>query len=194
MRRWLAVLLCLLIPACALAQSRFAASDLSLNGLTWGSGEAAAIEAMGQPLAVESLLRQERRVDVWTYAAGKLTFTDGALTQAEYTTADWQAPRGLRVGDDAQTVLDAFERVGTGEVLYSAGTLAATGAQLPPCGVYVVQDGTGSIVYQAPVEPYDERMLAEPERYVQLPHATLVFELAQGQVTGIWWQVGALAE
>ena len=196
-------LLVLLVALPSLAEPRaFDPQELSVDTLNAGMPLDSVIASIGAPgdrqtteeAATGSLLT------TCQYEGLTLTFTDDALTGADWTGVRYIGPRGLRTGDTQQTVLSAFQvdaSTALPGVLYTSGWVDALSAQMPPCGV-ATDDGAGNLVFrfEAPMQPYSEDVQADPASYVYQTHAslTITVDSATQTVSRIQWQVGAFAE
>ncbi|MCE5343077.1 MAG: hypothetical protein LLF96_05745 [Eubacteriales bacterium] len=198
----LAVLLTL-TSASALAKdvTAFTSDDLNVNAAYAGVTPTDVHAVFGSPVSSETVdvpATGETQV-LWHYNGLTLTFTSEALIAARWTDPALIGPRGLRVGDGEETVLSAFFQDQTqtdADVLYTAGWVKEQGMQLPPSGVISHDtDGTFTIRYLAPMEPYSEDVLADPMNFVYQSHASLTFVFdVDGTVSDIIWSVSSLAE
>lgn len=203
-KRNIALLLCtllLLVAVPALAADAFSAADLNVNTVSAGATPDEVRAALGDPAnaATSQQAATGQSQETWQYDGLTLVFTEGKLSDAQWSNPALIGPRGLRVGDGQETVLKAFRMdtapVETG-VLYSAGTVAATGAPLPPCGVLSATGDAAQVLYLAPITPYGADVQADPASYVYQSHASLTLTLSGGDrtVSAIRWSLGALAE
>lgn len=195
-----ALLLAMAVPA--FAADAFSAADLNVNSIAANASPDEVRSALGEPATAKTSTEAAtgNALEVWAYDGLTLTFTSGKLTGADWTNPALIGPRGLRIGDTQATVQSAFMMNGAqtdATVLYSAGLVEATGAQLPPCGTVSVQpDGSVTVLYLAPVTPYSADVLADPASYVYQSHAALTLSLSADtqSVVGIHWALGPLAE
>ncbi len=204
-RRILAFVLSTLLvfsAAAALAAERFSQQDLMVNAVTASMNKDQVKTLCGDPASIEKVEQAATgdTQEIWHYPEFSLTFShDGSIVGAYWVNAAVTGPRGLKVGDTAQKVVNAFyvdPATGTSTVQYSAGYVEALNAQLPPCGVTVNNnDGTFAIWYLDPIEPYGADVLANPAEYVFQKHASLLFTFdGSAVVTAIGWTIGTLAE
>lgn len=203
-KRNIALLLCtllLLAAVPALAADAFSAADLNVNTVSAGSTPDEVRAALGEPAGTSASEQAAtgQSQETWQYDGLTIVFTEGKLSDAQWINPALIGPRGLRVGDGQETVLKAF-RMDTAPaetgVLYSAGTVAATGAPLPPCGVLSATGDAAQVLYLAPITPYGADVQADPSSYVYQSHASLTLTLSGGDrtVSAIRWSLGALAE
>lgn len=202
MKRCIMLLLTLLLAAPAVRAEEpamFEAAELSALTPAYGMDRAQIVAALGEPSAVETVSDEGNIAETLTYPQAKLTMLNDQLVRAEWEREDWLAPRGLYVGASYDEVLAMFpvdKAQKEGFVLYESGRVAALGTYLPPCGVVGQNDdGTLTILYQAPLSAYPAAVTDDPACYVALPHATL--ELRVGDLTrrvmSICWTVAPLA-
>lgn len=199
------VLLLLFVPAASLARGEatpFSVQDVSVNAAAAGAAMDDVRSTLGNPVSeqTETVAATGDTADTWRYENLTLVFTNGNLSHADWTDATRIGPRGLKIGDSRDAVLQAFYRdpaqTDSG-VLYTAGYVETFKSQLPPCGlIQQGADGATEIVYRAPLEPYSADVLADPAQYVYCAHASLYFTIdsATDMVTRIQWDIGALAE
>lgn len=196
-----AVLLLFATPAFAKEAAPFTAGDLNVNAAYAGMLSEDVRALFGAPASTETLdvpATGETQL-VWTFDGLTLTFVTDELISAQWTNPALTGPRGLRVGDSAETVLDAFYRDPAqtdADVLYTAGWVAQQGMQLPPCGTVTHnEDGTLYVRYLSPMDPYSKDVLDDPINFVYQRHASLLFTIdADGYVSNILWDVAPLAE
>lgn len=204
----LAITLCALLALCALpalAETAMSPADLCVNSAYAGMSTEEVISVFGEPISKQdgTVPATGEAQSIWTYDGLTLTFTEGKLSAAEWSSAALIGPRGLMVGDSESTVCNAFQQdeaaalssEPTERVLYAAGYIEGFGL-LPPYGVIRDNGGTESIVYCAPQTPYTSDMQANPTDTLYEVHALLTFTLdtVQGTVNNIRWSLGALAE
>lgn len=196
------LLLCWIAPAFAADAALFSPQDMNVNAIYENASPEEVRSAFGDPTSVESTVLQAtgEAQEEWFYSNLTLTFTDGFLTGAQWTSTTLIGPRGLKVGDMKETVLNAFyaDPAQTDKnLLYTAGYVEELGSQLPPYGAIIVsEDGTSMIRYCAPMEAYDESVLNDPMDFVYWPLASLTFTLNADDdtVEAIAWRVAAPAE
>ena len=188
----------------ALAETPLSASDLCVNSAYAGMSTEEVIAVFGEPISRQDSIvpATGEAQSLWSYEGLSLTFTEGMLSAAEWSSSALIGPRGLMVGDSESTVCNSFQQEEaaassdpTERVLYAAGVIEGFGL-LPPYGVIREDGGTESIVYCAPQTPYAADMQANPMDTLYEVHAILTFTLdvAQGNVNSIRWSLGALAE
>ncbi|NLI20262.1 MAG: hypothetical protein GX418_01745 [Clostridiales bacterium] len=198
----LSLVLCLFLAASALGEAaRFGPQDLNVNAAYAGASETDVRQAFGEPVSAETSTQAATgdTLTTWRYDGLTLRFTEGRLTGADWTSPAPNGPRGLKVGDSLDTVTGAFYRdaAASEDVLYTAGWVDALQAQLPPYGIVIRHaDGSVTVQYLAPVEPYAADVAASPAEYVYQSHAILTFSVSSdtSTVVEINWSLGALAE
>jgi len=182
--------------------ARFSAEDLTLNTLQAGAQAADVRALLGEPESVEPFTypADGDAREAWYYEGLTLSIAgDGTLVDVSWTDPALIGPRGLKVGDSAQTVLSAFYRdsaSGNDDILYAEGYVPELNAYLPPCGIITRLSRDNYIIeYLAPVEPYGEDVVANPACYVYQSHASVMFFCDRNDtVTSIGWAEGPLAE
>ena len=180
----------------------FEPQDLTVGALNAGMVMEEVLSSLGKPSDKQTSEEAATgsTLTVLQYDGLTLTCTDGSLTGADWTGNAYTGPRGLKTGDDEQTVISAFRVDGSPTlpgVLYTSGWVDALSAQLPPCGTAVSDEsGNLTIRYYAPMEPYGADVQADPASFVYQTHASLFITLdaASQTVTRIQWRMGALAE
>jgi len=198
----LALMIVLFVTSALGEASQFSAQDLNVNATYAGATPDEVRAAIGEPSATDSttVAATGETMDTWQYGGLSLAFIDGKLARADWTDATLNGPRGIRIGDSIDTVKNAFYVDATQtspDVMYTSGWVEALRSQLPPCGfISRATDGTASLIYMAPVQPYSAEVLADTTSYVYQSHATLTFIFAADTqaLTQITWTVGALAE
>ena len=203
-----ALVLCALLALStlpALAETALSASDLCVNSAYAGMTTEEVTSVFGEPISQQdsTIAATGDAQSLWTYDGLTLTFTEGKLSAAEWTSAALIGPRGLMVGDSESTVCNTFQQdeaaaqtsETTERVLYAAGYIDGFGL-LPPYGVIRNNGADESIVYCAPQTPYTGDVQANPADTLYEVHALLTFTLdaGQGTVNHIRWSLGALAE
>ena len=189
----------------ALAETAFSAADLCVNSAYAGMSAEEVTAVFGEPISQQDSIvpATGEAQSLWNYDGLTLTFTEGKLSAAEWTSAALIGPRGLMVGDSEGTVCNAFQQDEaaaqtsdpTERVLHAAGNIDGFGL-LPPYGIIRENDGMENILYCTPQTPYTGDMEANPTDTLYEVHALLTFTLdaGQGSVNSIRWSLGALAE
>lgn len=197
-------MLVLHLPA-ALAEEPLSYADMSVGGIAAGATPEQVESVLGAPDSREAPSIQPATgstVQTLRYGGLTLLFCDGILNAAEYADATYVGPRGLSIGDTEDAVKAAFPYDGAmaeahAGVLYAAGWVDALDMPLPPCGTCNTAENEYVVYrYLAPVTPYSAETLSNPESFLYERHACLTLTLSGDSrtVTGMSWQVGALAE
>ena len=182
--------------------ARFSAADLNVAYVYAGATMEEAQAVFGVPentVTVTSAATGETQTR-WYYVGLTLTFSgEGKLIAADTLNPAYVGPRGLAVGQTVQEAAAKFYydmENATETVLYSAGYVELLNAQLPPCAYILVNDnGTYTLNYAAPVQPFGDDVTADPSNYVYQNLALLTIRLdAAGTVTSYTWTVGPWAE
>ena len=199
----LLVVVLLSLSATALASSPFAYEDLCVDTLTPGMTSEQVQAVLGVAPSIQTTTPEAATGDVsteWSYPGLTLVFVQNVLTRATMTNATFNSARGLRIGDPEAMLLDAFGYDAQAQhegVLYAADWLASLALPVPPCGRVTTTEGSPTLYqYLAPVTPYTQTVLDNPESLLFESHAIFNVFVSTGThtITQIAWSVQALSE
>ena len=199
----LLVVVLLSLSATALASSPFVYEDLCVDTLMPGMTSEQVQAVLGVAPTIQTTEPEAATGDVpteWSYTGLTLVFIQNRLTRATITGETYTSARGLKIGDPESMLLDAFGYDAQPQhegVLYAADWLASLTLPVPPSGQVTTTEGSPTLYqYLAPVTPYPQTILDDPESLLFENHAifNVYVNTDTHTITQIAWSVQALSE